>query len=86
MSPNRTLPSIVASAVVPTEYDVTDNGRTVTLSDDRLRSFTARTLNSALRKAERAQDPADPIHHEPFPDPTITPLPSSKKSVFTSRK
>lgn len=79
MPRKESLPSIVRSAVVPTEYDVTNNGRTVTLSDDRHREFTARTLNGALRKAERAQDPNDPIHHEPFPDPAQTPLPASRK-------
>lgn len=79
MPRNDPLPSIVRSKVVPTEYDVTNNGRTVTLSDDRLRSFTGITLKSALRKAERAQDPKDPIHHEPFPDPSVTPLPASQR-------
>lgn len=59
----------VRSAVVPTEYDVEVNGRRVLVSDDHGRKFTARSLKRALRKAERAQDPSDPIHYPPFGRP-----------------
>lgn len=42
---------------------------------DRGRRFSGLTLKSALRRAEKAQDPADPIHHPPFPSPKDMPLP-----------
>lgn len=47
----------------------------VVLIDDRSRRFVGFTLNSAFRRAERAQDPADPIHHPPYPNPEEVPLP-----------
>ena len=46
-----------------------------TLVDDRSRRFTGLTLKRAFKKAERAQDPRDPIHHPPFPDPREVPEP-----------
>lgn len=66
-----TIPSIVHSERVPTEYDVVAAplGR-IGLSDDRGRVFTGWTLRSAFRRAERAQNPLDPIHHPPFPSPS----------------
>lgn len=68
MSPSS-FPGVIRSAVVPTEYDVETRGLLVVLSDDRGRRFSGLTLAAAFRKAERAQDAADPIHHEPFPSP-----------------
>ncbi|MFJ2662534.1 hypothetical protein [Arthrobacter koreensis] len=71
----KDIPGVYQSKVVPTEYDVSRNGLTYVLNDDRGRTFTGRTFTSALRRAERAQDPNDPIHHEPYPHPSDTPLP-----------
>lgn len=68
---------IVASQVVPTEYDVERMpviGRFV-LTDDRGRKFSGFSLSSAFRRAEKAQDPRDPIHHPPYPSPKDVPLP-----------
>lgn len=66
----RELPSTIFSEVVPTEYDIetTKSGRVV-LVDDRGRRFIGLTLSGAFRKAERAQNQADPIHHPPYPSP-----------------
>lgn len=71
----KTFPSTLWSKAVPTEYDVRREGARYVLSDDRGRRFGAFTLKGAFRRAERAQDPRDPIHHEPFPHPEDTPLP-----------
>lgn len=64
------------SEVVPTEYDVerTRLGLHV-LIDDRGRRFTGLTLKHAFHRAERAQDPSDPIHRPPFPNPKEAPWP-----------
>lgn len=72
----RSFPNTKLSEVVPTEYDVeqTKRGRVV-LVDDRRRRFVALTLRAAFRKAERAQNPHDPIHHPPFPSPEEVPAP-----------
>lgn len=69
------IPGVYHSTVVPTEYDVSRDGLKYVLNDDRGRIFTGLTFKSALRRAERAQDPNDPIHHEPYPHPSDTPLP-----------
>lgn len=37
----------------------------VVLVDDRGRRFAGFTVQFAFRRAEKAQDPADPIHHPP---------------------
>lgn len=68
--------AVVTSKVVPTEYDVEEApfGRVV-LIDDRGRRFVSFTLQHALRKAEKAQDPRDPIHFPPYPGPKGVPLP-----------
>lgn len=68
---------IRTSRVVPTEYDIerTPVLGLYILTDDRGRRFSGRSLDSAFRRAERAQDPNDPIHHPPYPDPKDTPLP-----------
>lgn len=47
----------------------------VVLTDDRGRRFSGRTLAKALVRADRAQDPTDPIHHPPYPSPEEAPLP-----------
>ena len=61
--------AIIQSKIVPTEYDVYhENGRYV-LTDDRGRKFKGIILAWALRRAEAAQDPSDPIHHPPYPSP-----------------
>jgi len=70
-----TTPSVISSQVVPTEYDVWREGARYVLSDDRGRRFSGFTLKRAFARAEQAQDPSDPIHHEPFPHPADTPLP-----------
>lgn len=76
---NSQLPDIVRSKRVETEYDVFPTRRlgltSITLSDDRGRRFQGLTLNRAFQRAERAQDPTDPIHHPPFPSPAEVPLP-----------
>lgn len=69
------IPSVIGSRVVPTEYDVSRDGARYVLSDDRGRLFRGLTFKRAFKRAERAQDPRDPIHHEPYPDPATTPLP-----------
>lgn len=69
------IPGVYHSKVVPTEYDVSRDGLKYVLNDDRGRTFTGLTFKSALRRAERAQDPNDAIHHEPYPHPSDTPLP-----------
>lgn len=75
-------PSTVWSKRVPTEYDVETElafGLTiVTLVDDRSRRFSGFSVRGALARAERAQDPRDPIHAAPFPAPAATPWPDSK--------
>lgn len=48
--------------------------RPVALTDDRGRRFTGLTVARAFARAERAQDPADPIHHPPYPGPKDVPL------------
>lgn len=72
----RSFPNTKLSEVVPTEYDVeqTKRGRVV-LVDDRGRRFVALTLRGAFHKAERAQNPHDPIHHPPYPSPREVPAP-----------
>jgi hypothetical protein len=66
---------IIASRVVPTEYDVErDNlGRHI-LIDDRARRFVGWSLPAAYRKAESQQNPSDPMHHEPYPDRSAEPI------------
>ncbi len=68
-----TLPGVIGSRRVPTEYDIETISRAgitiVTLIDDRWRRFSGLTLRSAYRRAEAGQDPRDPIHHRPYPDP-----------------
>lgn len=49
--------------------------RPVALIDDRGRRFTGLTLAKAYARAEKAQNPADPIHHPPYPCPKDVPLP-----------
>lgn len=71
----KPFPSVVWSKIVPTEYDVRHNGLKYVFSDDRGRLFTGFTFKGAFRNAERGQDPRDPIHHEPYPHPSDTPLP-----------
>lgn len=73
---NKDLPSTVYSKRVPTEYDIerTPVLGLVVLSDDRGRRFSGFSLTGAFRRAEKAQDPADPIHHPPYPDPREVPL------------
>lgn len=75
----RGIPSVIWSQVVPTEYDVSRDGLRFVISDDRGRRFIGLTFAGALRRAEKAQDPLDPIHHEPFPDPAMIPLPGKKR-------
>lgn len=65
---------MLLSHVVPTEYDVWEEDGQMILMDDRSRTFTADTLDAAFALAEAAQDPDDPIHHEPFPHPSEVPL------------
>lgn len=64
---------MIRSERVPTEYDIETISRAgitiVTLIDDRSRRFSGLTLASAFRRAEGAQDPEDPIHHDPYPAP-----------------
>lgn len=77
---SRPTPSTIHSRVVPTEYDV-ESGRGLrchVLIDDRGRRFSGLTLAGALRRAERAQDPRDPIHHPPFPSPSEVPAPARR--------
>lgn len=70
------IPSTLLSERVPTEYNVEIGPRGLpTLVDDRSRRFTGLTLKRAFKKAERAQDPRDSIHHPPFPDPREVPEP-----------
>ena len=71
------IPSVIRSEVVPTEYDVSRDGFRFVFSDDRGREFTGYTFKAAFRRAERAQDPRDPIHHEPYPHPADAPFPST---------
>lgn len=80
----KEIPGIYHSEVVPTEYDVSRNGVKYVLTDDRGRTFRGLTFNSAFRRAERAQDPLDPIHHEPYPHPSDKPLPEQKLSPSQS--
>ena len=77
MSRRRSTPSTLNSAVVPTEYNVTRKGPRFVLTDDRNRHFAGFTLQAAFRRAESAQDPLDPIHHEPYPHPADAPFPST---------
>lgn len=78
-------PSTVWSKRVPTEYDVESEkvlGISIfTLVDDRSRRFSGFSVNGALTRAERAQDPQDPIHSAPFPSPRATPWPHRKASA-----
>lgn len=71
MRTTQSSPSIVCSEIVPTEYDVehTPVLGLFVLVDDRGRRFPGLTLRGAFRRAEQAQDPADPIHHPPYPSP-----------------
>lgn len=73
------IPATIFSHVVPTEYDVEIHsigiGKRVVLIDDRGRKFFGISIKHAFRRAEAAQDPTDPIHHPPYPDPAKTPLP-----------
>lgn len=73
----RTNPTIIASQRVPTEYDVSRTPRLglYVLNDDRGRRFSGFSLHAAFRRAESAQNPADPIHHPPYPSPQEVPLP-----------
>lgn len=73
----RLRPSVIASQVVPTEYDVerTPVFKPHVLIDDRGRRFAGHSLQAAFRRAEAHQDPADPIHHPPYPSPEEVPLP-----------
>lgn len=72
------LPKTLRSKVVPTEYDVEVRDGQVVINDDRGRNFTAHSFDEAFERAEAAQDPADPIHHHPFPSPTeVGPWPKS---------
>src|SRR5699024_6703219 len=79
------LPSTVTSSRVPTEYDVESLsfGR-VRLTDDRHRRFVGLGLKRALARAEAAQDPNDPIHHDPYPAPDrtthVVPLPQGRRA------
>jgi len=54
---------ILTSNVVPTEYDVWREGIWHIVMDDHGRTFRGLTQQSAFNRAERAQDPKDPIHH-----------------------
>lgn len=76
---DSSLPETIFSERVDTEYDISTTSllglALVTLSDDRGREFQGVTLNQAFRRAERSQDPTDPIHHPPFPNPMEVPLP-----------
>ena len=74
----KPFPSVITSKVVPTEYDVSHDGIGFVFSDDRGRLFRGFTFKGTFRRAERAQDPRDPIHHEPYPHPSDTPLPSRR--------
>lgn len=81
-----TLPGTVQSRVVPTEYDVeTDAQGRVVLVDDRSRRFTGSTVAAALARAERSQDPADPIHHPPYPSPAVVPAPRDLSRVSLTK-
>lgn len=73
----RLRPSIITSKVVPTEYDMecTPVFKLHVLIDDRGRRFAGHSLQAAFRRAEKAQDPADPIHHPPYPSPREVPQP-----------
>lgn len=61
--------AVIASSVVPTEYDYWVEGLTHVLMDDRSRAFRGLTRKRALSRAEAAQDPTDPIHLPPYPSP-----------------
>lgn len=78
------LPGVIGSKRVPTEYDIETISRAgitiITLIDDRWRRFSGLSLRSALRRAEAAQDPRDPIHHRPYPDPREVSWPQAKLS------
>lgn len=76
------LPKTVRSHVVPTEYDVEQRDGQVVLSDDRGRKFNAYTFDKAFAEAEAHQDPADPIHHEPFPSPADAPAPATQRLEY----
>lgn len=67
---------IITSKIVPTVYDLvyTESGEVI-LTDDRGRQFHGPYLGAAIKLAEAAQDPHDPIHHPPYPSPEKTPLP-----------
>lgn len=69
---------ILTSHRVPTEYDVTKAHGLWVLQDDRGRTFHGLTKTAAYRKAERAQDPSDPIHHPPYPSPGDVPSPTRR--------
>lgn len=85
---SRPAPSTIRSRIVPTEYDV-EAGRGLrrhVLIDDRGRRFGGLTLAGARRRAERTQDPGDPIHHPPFPNPAEVPAPArSGMAAFVQR-
>lgn len=85
---NRPTPSTIRSRIVPTEYDI-ESGRGLrrhVLIDDRGRRFGGLTLAGARRRAERAQDPRDPIHHPPFPSPAEVPAPTrNSMAAFPQR-
>lgn len=66
--------AVIQSKVVPTEYDVWEDGAETYLMDDRGRRFRARTAEEAFALAETAQDPTDPIHHKPYPYAQDVPL------------
>ena len=72
---------IITSKVVPTEYDVSRDGKKYILSDDRGREFKGRTLEAAFRRAERWQDPQDSIHHDPYPHPDDVPAPARRRRL-----
>ena len=78
-------PSTIQSKRVPTEYDVETEQAfglaIITLVDDRSRRYSGFSLRGSLARAERAQDPRDPIHAAPFPAPGATPWPDRKVSV-----
>lgn len=82
----ETLPGVIGSRRVPTEYDVATITRAgitiITLSDDRWRRFSGLSLASAFRRAEAAQNPADAIHREPYPDPRTVPAPPARMSAI----
>lgn len=81
---SENLPGTIHSKRVPTEYDVSRTRYGVVLSDDCSREYESFTLKSAFAKAERDQDPTDPIHHDPFPDPATVPVPKKRRSATLS--